>query len=56
MATCPECHTSGSNWRHCLACGKYFCFRCAQKAKIIKASNRCPYCEVLNKVKVEQPK
>ena len=32
MAVCPKCHTSGGNWRHCKACGMFFCFNCKASA------------------------
>ena len=54
MATCPTCHTSGANWKHCKACGIYYCFKCKSKEIRGLATNKCPNCGSL-KVESKQP-
>jgi len=55
MATCPKCHTSGGNWRHCKACGMFFCFNCKAKEGF-HSDNKCSLCGVLGKIERKEPK
>ena len=55
MAICPKCHTSGGNWRHCKACGMFFCFNCKAKEGF-HIDNKCPLCGVVGKIERTGPK
>jgi hypothetical protein len=55
MATCPKCHTTGGNWKHCKACGMFFCMTCKQKEGF-HGTNYCPLCGVANKLETREPK
>jgi hypothetical protein len=55
MAVCPKCHTIGGNWKHCKACGMFFCANCKRKEGFT-SSNKCPLCGVNDKLENKEPK
>ena len=55
MPSCPKCHTSGANWRHCKACGTYWCANCKRKEGFYVA-NKCPNCGTHGKVESKAPR
>jgi len=56
MATCQQCHTSGSNMNRCKKCNQIWCRTCLVlgRGKYTRQSstNKCPYCGTLNQVEI----
>jgi hypothetical protein len=55
MAACPKCNHGGANWRHCKACGSYWCSNC-KRIEGFNIGNKCPECGVVGKVETKEPR
>ena len=51
MAACPTCNTSGDNWKHCTACGMYYC----SNSKTNNSTNVCLFCKSVDKLERKEP-